>query len=620
MFILTLRDDQAHARKIPKIVHFVTGLSNNPDFGMMSYLAVKAAKEKIQPHRILIHFWRIPQGIFWDWAVSLGVELHPIASDVTEVFGRPVVHYAHKADVIRMKVLLQHGGIYMDLDVIALRSFDTLLNHNFVMGQEGEGGSVGLCNAVMLASKGSRFLHKWWNEYRDFNGSQWNYHSVVLPNKLAKAAAPEDITVLPVRNFFWPSWDPAGLELIYNSFQYSYHDNYAIHTWSTVSKKYLAQMSLQWVTYPHSSLFRMLQGYIPHPIFSVVIPCYNQSQFIQQAVKSVLSQKFTSWEIIIVDDGSPDKCGKFVIKNMLDHVKSEVPHNRFHVIINSTPQGLPEARNIGIRASQGHWICALDADDLISPNYFSHAQTAFVQTPTAQLIYADQKYFGQTKATWQVDMFNTTKPLCGGPLPVMSLFRKRVWEQVGGYSSALPWGNEDYDFWLRVFAMGVASVKLPMIGSAYRVKTSSMMRDTIAYRDEELSMLRTKHPHQFGAAILLHDHVKIINMHSATFTKLVEKLKGNLSNTDLQWVSFWRALALLSKQPDTAYHELNTIQSENHGLKWQVLYHIGSILCDRHPKQGLRFLESASEQRPDLKSTAVFGHVRQQCISRMSLA
>ena len=91
-------------------------------------------------------------------------------------------------------MLIAHGGIYLDLDVVVVRPFAPLLRagHDFVMGKEGDvdaGGFHGLCNAVMLARPNASFALRWLERYRDFgsgHGDAWSYHSVQLPALLAE--------------------------------------------------------------------------------------------------------------------------------------------------------------------------------------------------------------------------------------------------------------------------------------------------------------------------------------------------------------------------------------------------------------------------------------------------
>ncbi len=75
------------------------------------------------------------------------------------------------------------------------------------MGHEGINAELGLCNAVMLASKDSRFLRRWYQEYKSFNGSVWSFHSVRLPYLLSRQH-PDEITVHNYTTFFWPLWNP----------------------------------------------------------------------------------------------------------------------------------------------------------------------------------------------------------------------------------------------------------------------------------------------------------------------------------------------------------------------------------------------------------------------------
>jgi hypothetical protein len=71
---------------------------------------------------------------------------------------------------------------------------------------------AGLCNGVIMSTKDSKFLHVWYNSYKNFNGSNWNYHSVILPNELSKNATySKEINILNEKTFFWPVWDNKGL-------------------------------------------------------------------------------------------------------------------------------------------------------------------------------------------------------------------------------------------------------------------------------------------------------------------------------------------------------------------------------------------------------------------------
>ena len=119
------------------------------------------------------------------------------------------------SDVLRLQVLLSTGGIYFDSDVYALQSFDTILQgaRDAVLGHEG-GNRYGLCNAIIVAKPKSRFVARWLEEYESFSEQDWNYHSVVLPKKLANQY-PDDLCALSPTAFFWPLWTESHVEYMH---------------------------------------------------------------------------------------------------------------------------------------------------------------------------------------------------------------------------------------------------------------------------------------------------------------------------------------------------------------------------------------------------------------------
>lgn len=91
------------------------------------------------------------------------------------------------------------------------------------------------------------------------------------------------------------------------------------------------------------------------PFFSVIIPIYNVEQYLRECVDSVLAQRFTDIEIILVDDGSPDGCGA-----ICDEYEKQDPRIR---VIHKPNGGLSDARNAGIRLAEGVYLLFLDSDD-----------------------------------------------------------------------------------------------------------------------------------------------------------------------------------------------------------------------------------------------------------------
>ncbi len=200
---------------VPNVVHFVFGLDptfGHIKFGMIHYLAVLGAKMFLRPDEILMHRQYTPSGAWWDCARPL-LRLVDV-ENVTAVHGRTFLNMKvqHQADIIRMRIMRDVGGIYLDSDVIPLRNFDELRHHDFSMGIEKD---IGLCNAVMVGAPNSSFINRWWNEYENFDPTtQWAYHSVELPFKLMQKH-PAEVHVLSEQAFFYPMWNQ--LEAMYDA-------------------------------------------------------------------------------------------------------------------------------------------------------------------------------------------------------------------------------------------------------------------------------------------------------------------------------------------------------------------------------------------------------------------
>ncbi|KAI9476094.1 MAG: hypothetical protein EXX96DRAFT_596337 [Benjaminiella poitrasii] len=184
----------------------------------------------------MFHYHYLPVGENFERVRSL-LTLNEVPL-VGQVFGRTVNHYAHRADVVRLQVLEKFGGIYLDLDLISLKPLDHLLHHEFIMAQEGVDGSIGLCNAMIMARPHARFIQRWYATYASFDDADWNYHSVILPGKLAPHFAKE-ITVLNHTAFFWPLWDSHGLRSLYLEKSYDFSANLGTHIWESAANKNL---------------------------------------------------------------------------------------------------------------------------------------------------------------------------------------------------------------------------------------------------------------------------------------------------------------------------------------------------------------------------------------------
>lgn len=233
--------------KIPKVLIYCFGMA--ADFGgkpwsLGHYVCVRSAIDRIKPDRVLFFYEHEPSGPWWDLTRGF---VDPVEIPAPrEIFGNPVDHPAHRADIVRLEKLIELGGIYLDSDVFVHRSFDDLLDHATVLGAEGKGRSIGMANAVILAEPGASFLRRWYDEYKTFRGSaqkHWNEHSVKLPSQLARHH-PGEVAILPYRAFFWPTWTVAHLSMIFDSAApIVSQDTYATHLWEGKSWRYLRNLT-----------------------------------------------------------------------------------------------------------------------------------------------------------------------------------------------------------------------------------------------------------------------------------------------------------------------------------------------------------------------------------------
>ncbi len=119
------------------------------------------------------------------------------------------------------------------------------------------------------------------------------------------------------------------------------------------------------------------------PFFSIILPTFNRSDFIETAVQSVLGQEIKDWELIIVDDGSTDNTGEIIKKYLSD------PRIKYHYQSN---QERSKARNNGIDLATGKFICFLDSDDQYLPNHLSVLQQMIKENQYKPALYYTNYY------------------------------------------------------------------------------------------------------------------------------------------------------------------------------------------------------------------------------------
>lgn len=125
------------------------------------------------------------------------------------------------------------------------------------------------------------------------------------------------------------------------------------------------------------------------PFISVVMPIYNVEKHLRQAIDSVLTQSFQNFELILVDDCSPDKC-----PNICDEYVSNFEN--VSVIHHEMNKGLSEARNTGMGVAKGKYIWFMDSDDYVDLNLFQHIYDSVQKNPAEVIVFGlVEEYFEQ---------------------------------------------------------------------------------------------------------------------------------------------------------------------------------------------------------------------------------
>ncbi|MCC9071702.1 glycosyltransferase family 2 protein [Flavobacterium sp. F-65] len=184
------------------------------------------------------------------------------------------------------------------------------------------------------------------------------------------------------------------------------------------------------------------------PLVSVIIPCYNHGQFLDEAIQSILEQSYFDWECIIINDGSIDNTEEIAQKWVnIDH--------RF-IYFYKENGGLSSARNYGIKKSRGSYILTLDADDFYHHTFVEKGVDILLKNATIGIVsswgirFSGNEQFGIFKPTGKtIKDFLFYNAAIG-----TSLFRKECWEKVKGYDENMKLGYEDWEFYIRVCRLG----------------------------------------------------------------------------------------------------------------------------------------------------------------------
>lgn len=165
--------------------------------------------------------------------------------------------------------------------------------------------------------------------------------------------------------------------------------------------------------------------YIMMPKVSIIVPVYKVEKYIDRCIKSILNQRFKDFELLLIDDGSPDSCGV-----LCDYYASNDTRIK---VVHQCNKGLSGARNTGLDISKGQFICFVDSDDEIKENYIQ-AMLNVIDKYNVDIVeckrvdvYPNRIEIASDN-TYEVEIFDKNKALEGNVNN--TLFYQTVWNKM----------------------------------------------------------------------------------------------------------------------------------------------------------------------------------------------
>lgn len=207
---------------------------------------------------------------------------------------------------------------------------------------------------------------------------------------------------------------------------------------------------------------------------SVIITCYKEQELLYRAFQSLENQVVTGFEIILVNDCSPDS-----ITNQICEVLSQKPNVQY--IRRPSNGGLSASRNAGFETMKGLLAVPLDADDTLPENAIENILNTWNTYPDADMLWGDYTIINEKNDVNEISCKNlATKDNC---LDVNKLAKnwiligtapctKRIWSIINGYNVKFTNTTQDVDFWRRAFLQNIKGYYIPYsIYNWYKLNT-----------------------------------------------------------------------------------------------------------------------------------------------------
>ena len=263
----------------------------------------------------------------------------------------------------------------------------------------------------------------------------------------------------------------------------------AICTWIELFTKLDSQEGNQFNAYSFSQLpeWKKLISNIFNPVVprvSVIIATYNNAHYILEAIASIFNQTYTSYEIIVIDDGSTDNTRQ-VLEPYLDKLRYVYQENK----------GVSQARNLGLEIAQGEFISFLDADDFFLPDKLAKQVAIFDARPSLGIVHSGWRLVNKKgEKISDIELWHSSPELdletwvIWKPVTISMMFRKSWIKSAGGFDTRWHHG-EDIDLILRLSVNGCEAVWLPKVTYCYRQHHRNATRKSTQQATSMMSVL-----------------------------------------------------------------------------------------------------------------------------------
>lgn len=195
------------------------------------------------------------------------------------------------------------------------------------------------------------------------------------------------------------------------------------------------------------------------PPIAIVVPAYNAAPYLLDALRSILTQSVPRFECVIVDDGSTDATNRIAAafcdeQDALD--EAGLATGTFTLIGKPTNTGVARTINLGVTRTSAPWIMACGADDRLDRTYCARLLAAAESHPGARVAYCDIAEFGISDGRpWHPKDYEPGLLATENCIPGVAIFRRELYDAVGGLPEDFPYGGEDWAFWVKAEQLGL---------------------------------------------------------------------------------------------------------------------------------------------------------------------